>query len=142
MNAGEIRDRRLRAYNALRLRGVAVRDPMRHKYIGFGNGEISHNFHTYAHLGPLFTSKGIMTRDHNDVMTSDIVLIDLTGCKEVSKGSLMELAWAYAYRIPTIVVMEPSGNIHDNHPMISEAIDYRVQSLEEAAEIVTSIVGV
>ena len=76
------------------------------------------------------SDRGINTRDHWDCMTSDLIFVNLLGASRVSIGTVMEIAWAYAYRKPCVVVMEPSGNVHE-HPMIREAIGFRVQTLEE-----------
>lgn len=89
------------------------------------------------------TSKAIMLRDHHDVMTSDAVLVNLTGAKRVSIGTVMEIAWAYTHKIPVIAIMEGSfdqktgfdvsegGNIHE-HSMLNEAIWYRFTTVDEA----------
>jgi len=92
-------------------------------------------------------SRGIMTRDYYDCTRVDLVVANLLLTDEqiyggqtlkVSIGTAMEIAWAYHARIPVIAVMEPSGNPHD-HPMIREAIGFRVTSLEQAAHTVRMI---
>lgn len=80
---------------------------------------------------PLSCSRGIMTRDFNDCKRCDILVVNFLGAKKVSIGTIVELAWAYAFRIPTVVIMEKEGNPHD-HPMVQEAIGYRVESIKEA----------
>ena len=82
----------------------------------------------------MVTDHGIMTRDHWDVSRCDAVLFYLKDAKRVSVGTMFELAWAFAYRKPTVVVMEQRGNLHD-HSMVREATDYRVDTLEEAVEM-------
>jgi len=89
--------------------------------------------HSYPDL-PLSSPRGIMTRDFNDVRRCDALLVNFLGTKTVSIGTVMEVAWAFAFRIPVIAVMEPSGNLHE-HPMIAEAIGFRVASLDEAVDI-------
>lgn len=88
---------------------------------------------TDQYLGetPMVTDRGIMVRDHWDVSRCDAVLFYLKGAERVSIGTVMELAWAYAYRKPVVVVIEDEGNVHE-HSMVREAIDYRVESLDEA----------
>lgn len=83
---------------------------------------------------PLTTAKGITTRDQNDVRRSDAILVNLLGTKTVSIGTVMEIAWAKAYNVPVILVMEKQGNLHD-HSMINESIGYRVETLEHGIEI-------
>jgi hypothetical protein len=50
----------------------------------------------------------------------------------------MEIAWAYDRHIPIIIIMEKSGNLHE-HPMINEALTYRVDSLEEGIILTRSV---
>lgn len=85
---------------------------------------------SYA-IHPLSSDRGIMTRDHFDVMSSDAVLVNLLNTTERSIGTIMEIAWAFAYRKPLIVAMEKEKNPHE-HPMIREAIGFRFDNLDEA----------
>jgi len=85
----------------------------------------------------LSSGKGITTRDHNDCKRSDMLLVNLLGAKMVSIGTVMEIAWAYAYGVPTVVVME-EGNIH-HHVMIRESVGFVVDTLEEATHIVNAV---
>lgn len=78
--------------------------------------------------------RGIMTRDYNDCTRADVVIINLWGAKHVSIGTVMEMAWAWDRRIPIIAIMEKEGNPHE-HSMLGETIGYRVESLNEAANI-------
>lgn len=87
---------------------------------------------------PMATDRGIMTRDHNDCKTADAILVNLLGAKSVSAGTVMEMAWAYAYGVPLIVAMEETGNLHE-HPMIRESIDFRVTTLDEAIAVTVAI---
>lgn len=76
------------------------------------------------------SARGIMTRDRYDCTTCDVLLVNLLGAKKVSIGTMIEIGWADAHRIPIIAVME-KGNVHE-HGMVDEAIGYRVSTLEEA----------
>jgi nucleoside 2-deoxyribosyltransferase len=61
---------------------------------------------------------GINVRDFNDVRTSDAILVNFLGCGDkVSIGTVMEIAWARAFHIPIIIVMEQE-NVH-NHGMLT-----------------------
>jgi nucleoside 2-deoxyribosyltransferase len=84
------------------------------------------------------TAKGINTRDHYDVATSDVVLVNLLGAKIVSIGTVMEIAWAFAYRKPLVLVMEKEGNIHE-HPMIKDSVGFHVYTLEAGVDLVKTI---
>jgi nucleoside 2-deoxyribosyltransferase len=94
--------------------------------------EQSYSMHT------LSSDRGINTRDHFDCSTSDLIIANLLGATRISIGTVMEIAWAFAYRKPLVVIMEPEGNVHD-HPMTREAFGFRVSSLDEAAIIVPRI---
>jgi nucleoside 2-deoxyribosyltransferase len=97
---------------------------------------------------PLSASRGIMTRDFFDCQNCDIILAYLKEAQNVSIGTVIEIAWSYAFRKPLIAVIEPSvfengelkekGNIHD-HAMLREAISYRVEELDTAIFIANAI---
>ena len=84
----------------------------------------------------LSSSRGIITRDYNDCKRSDVVVVNFLGATKVSIGTVMEIAWAKSFQIPVIVIMEKENNPHD-HPMINESTGFRVDSLQEAADIAT-----
>ena len=81
----------------------------------------------------LTTSKGVTRRDHWDCTRADAVLVNLSGAKKVSIGTVMEIAFAYDHRVPTVVVME-EGNVHE-HIMLREAAHYVVPTLFEAVKV-------
>lgn len=60
---------------------------------------------------------GINVRDFNDVKTADAVLVNLLGATKASIGTVMEIAWARAFQIPTVLIMD-KGNVHD-HGMLT-----------------------
>ncbi len=86
------------------------------------------------------TDRGINTRDYNDTITSDLIFIYLLGAKKVSIGTVIEIAWAYERRIPTVVVMENEGNLHD-HAMLRDMISYRVDTLDRGIEVALSVLN-
>lgn len=108
--------------------------PLRHKEFLHGRGVLEGSYTE----NPLATDRGIMTRDHWDVRTSDLVLCNLLGTSRVSIGTVMETAWCHVYRKPLVMVIEPDSNIHD-HPMVREAIDYRVATLSAAAAVIRAV---
>lgn len=120
----------------------SVRNPMRVKDVKMRDvALISSDFHTYQDWGIFFTSRAIMTRDFNDVKTSDVLLVNLLGALKPSLGTIMELAWAFALQKPCVVVIETTGNPHDNHPMIAEAMSFRVDNLDDAIHATSVILG-
>jgi len=124
-------------------RGIETLSPMRAKaMLGSQNGgTISTDFNDYAANGAFFTSRGIMTRDFNDVRRCDAVLVNLLGLTKPSLGTIMELGWAYALQKPAVIAIEASGNPHDRHPMIFEAMPFRVTSLDEAFDSVAVLLN-
>ena len=134
-------DWRVDAYDALARRDVDTLDPMRAKRTLSEQERISTNFHDYEKSGAFFTSRGIMTRDFNDVKRCDALLVNLLGLPKPSLGTIMELAWAYALQKPAVVAIEATGNPHDNHPMIHEAMPFRVTTLDEAIDAVAVILN-
>ena len=132
---------RIKATLSLEERMIECLDPMRSKEEITGPERISTNFNDYAISGPFFTAKGIMARDFADVKRCDALLVNLLGAKKPSLGTVMELAWAYAMQKPVVVAMESEGNLHDLHPMLHEAMPFRVETLDEAIDCVAVILN-
>ena len=127
----------------LEKRGIETLNPMRAKEaLGEqNNGRISQDFRDYEKNGAFFRSRGIMTRDFNDVKRCDVLLVNLRGLTKPSLGTVMELGWAYAMQKPAVVAIEERGNPHDNHPMIFEAMPFRVVTLDEAIDAVAVLLN-
>lgn len=89
---------------------------------------------------PSSTIVAINIRDHNDVYTSDAVLVNLLDSKRVSIGTVMEIAWARAYNKPVVLVMEKTGNVHEHAMLTYHTI--RVETLEEGVEQIKNILAV
>ena len=122
-------------------RDVEALNPMRAKKDLSDQLKISTNFKDYELYGAFFTSRGIMTRDFNDVKRCDVLLVNLLGLTKPSLGTIMELGWAYALQKPAVVAIEERGNPHDNHPMIFEAMPFRVTTLDEAIDSVAVLLN-
>ncbi len=86
---------------------------------------------------PLCTDRGILVRDRFDCLRADLIVCNLHSSLKVSIGTVIECAFAYAYRKPLIMIQEPD-NVHD-HPMLREMTDFRVASVSEAADLSLSI---
>lgn len=125
---------------ALEDRNIIGLSPMRGKHLL--PNVISKNYRDYADKGAFYTAKAIMTRDYNDVARSSALLVNLLGLTSPSKGTIMELAWAWQLRIPAVVVMEREGNPHANHPMLEEAMPFRFDNLQDGIDGVLSVLGV
>lgn len=120
--------------------GFRVRNPMRSKHAALGPmAKISNNFNDYKDYGTFFKSRAIMARDFNDVKQSDGILVNLLGATQPSLGTIMEMAWAYAMQKPCVVMIEATGNPHDNHPMIHEAMSFRVENFDDGLYAIYTI---
>lgn len=117
--------------------GIKAISPLRRKDYLAGVGKIASG-DEYRHLSALSTTKGILTRDRFDAMRCDVLLVNLLGAIEVSKGTVMEIAYADAVRKPIVCAIEESGNVHE-HAMVSEAISFRCATLEEAVHLTKAI---
>lgn len=80
---------------------------------------------------PLQTAKGLTACDRMDIRRSEAVLVNFLGAKQVSVGTVIELGWADAWRIPIFLVMEPTGNPHE-HAMVREIASFHFTTLEDA----------
>jgi len=110
--------------------GFRVLDPMRGKSFLSTQARIKREVYE-ALERPDLTDKALVNRDHADVVTADIVLVNLLPAKQVSIGTMFELAWAMQKRKIVVIVMQ-EGNIHD-HPFVRESgviftrLDYAVE---------------
>jgi nucleoside 2-deoxyribosyltransferase len=113
--------------------------PMRAKQFLEDQKAISGDPEAYK-MHPMAVARGIVTRDHNDVITCDAVVANLAGAKVASVGTVFEMAWCFAYRKPLIVIMgDDERDIRVNphwHPFPEQAAGYVVPTLLDAAHIV------
>lgn len=110
--------------------GVRVLSPMRGKY------------HLERHSGVLgsqafegramSSTTGILGRDRNDVKSSDAILMNLLGAQKVSIGTMVELGWADAFRIPVVLVMEKDGSNPHDHMFPKGLQTYWLDSMGDA----------
>jgi nucleoside 2-deoxyribosyltransferase len=117
---------------------VSTRSPLRGKSYLRDQGKLAAT--DYGHIHPLSGDHGIVTRDRNDTITASLVFANLLGAERVSSGTCIELGWADAARVPSIVVME-EGNLHDTH-MVRGVAGYVMRSLEPAVDLALTILGV
>jgi nucleoside 2-deoxyribosyltransferase len=86
---------------------------------------------------PLSNARAILTRDHFDCMRADLIFCNLLDVDRVSIGTVMEIAFAYAYRKPLVMCIRP-GSVHD-HPMITEATGFTCDNLADGIDLVRTI---
>ncbi len=92
-----------------------------------------------AYEGELLSSqRGITVCDRFDCMRADLVLANFLSAKSVSIGSVIEIAWADANRIPIVLSIENSGNPHD-HAMLRELCPLRVETLRNACNVACKV---
>lgn len=82
---------------------------------------------------PLSSARGITERDRFDCIGADLVICNVHGAKRVSIGTMIELGWADANRIPVVLIME-EGNVHE-HPMVQQTTSWRVDNMADALKI-------
>jgi nucleoside 2-deoxyribosyltransferase len=109
--------------------------PMRGKAYLAGEKQIADSYADKL----LSTQRAITVRDHFDTRRADLVLMNLLNAKHVSIGTMIEIGWASAYRVPIILVME-DDNLHD-HAMVRECASYIVDNLDDGIHIVNAILG-
>jgi len=84
--------------------------------------------------------RGITTRDRFDCTKCSVLFVNLLATTKVSIGTVMEIAWADVNRIPIVIVMEKTGNLHD-HAMINECVGFKVSTVSEGVDIVKAILA-
>lgn len=129
-------DWRITAINKLAPYGIRGLSPMRAKDYLKAEKEIVGSYEDKV----MSCQRGIMTRDRYDSTHCDAVIVNFLGATKVSIGTVIEIGWTDLIRTPIICAIEPEGNPHD-HPMIREAIGFRVPTLEEAIECAIKILG-
>ena len=139
LNYNEATEWRDKAKASLADVGIEGMSPMRAKEylkqeLNVGGEKLADFYADY----PLSTMKAIVCRDFNDCTKSDAVIMYLKGATTVSIGSIMEVAWAHAAKVPVILVMEKTGNVNE-HGMIRETCGIHVETLEEALHAVKAI---
>ena len=117
--------------------GIDGYSPMRGKEFLRNEPRISEG-NDYDDL-PLAAPSGITSRDFRDCTTSDAILVNVLGAKKPSIGTIMEIAWAHAYRVPIVLVMETTGNPND-HVFVRHFANYRVTTLDEALLILAATI--
>ena len=108
--------------------------PMRGKDALMGETDIQGDPDMYS-SNALCSAFGVVTRDRNDVKNCDVMVACFLGVDHASLGTAVEFGWADIYRKPVIMVIEDKDNIH-LHAFLTEIAGYRINNLEEAAQIV------
>lgn len=112
--------------------------PMRAKPHLEGIEEIAKSYDGTNDLKTLLSgSRGINARDSWDVRTCDVVFANLEAAEIVSIGTVMEIAWGWLLRKPTIVVHGKS-DLH-RHPMLDQCTDYLCGCMEHGITVLKAL---
>lgn len=87
------------------------------------------------------TPKAIIVRDRWDTMNADVILLNLSKYQPFSIGSIIEVGWADAARVPVVAVI-PQESEYFKHPILTQCCAYIVQDLDEAINIVKVLLNV
>jgi hypothetical protein len=89
-------------------------------------------------LGRLMHGRLVVDRNKHLIQLSDVVLANFLHAERASIGSIGELFWANAFRVPIVVVREPAGNVHD-HAMVNAIASVVTHSLEDGCAAVMNM---
>lgn len=130
---------RIRAKKQLNANGIEAYSPLRGREFEALKGtrriQSAHN----APHGILRTSRGVTTSDRFTLAWCDLVVLNLLYTSKVSIGSMVEIGWADANRIPLVVAMV-EGNIHD-HPFVRECAGYIVEDVDDAIDVAVTVLN-
>jgi nucleoside 2-deoxyribosyltransferase len=88
---------------------------------------------------PDLTQKDIVIRDYQDILSADLILVNLYnfGSPRPLLGTIAELAWAWEHHIPVIAVCYEDDYVMRKHPFLSEFVSHYFSDLAYAAEFIT-----
>lgn len=93
-----------------------------------------------ATLVRLMHGRLVVDRNKHIIQSSDVVLANFLHSDRASIGSIGELFWANAFRIPIVIVREQLGNVHD-HAMLNAIASVVTSSLGDGCEAAVNILG-
>lgn len=114
--------------------GIDGFSPMRHKEDLHAESMVADCYENIL----LSSQRGLTERDRYDCTRCDMVIANMLGAQRVSIGTVIEMGWADANRIPIVLVMEEKGNLHD-HAMVRELCPFRVTTVSEAVQTVRKV---
>lgn len=109
---------------------ITCLDPLRfQEFRDKGSEEIDSHDNAVA----LSSSRFLTDQDRFDVARADLILANFLPSREISIGTVMEIAWADAHRKPVIIAAR-EDDPHWVHPMLRQCVTHRFGTIEEAAE--------
>lgn len=83
--------------------------------------------------------KLIIYRNFNDIGRSSMLLANLLRATDrASIGTSGEIHWAFALKVPVVIIRQPTGNIHD-HAMLNAISMHQTENLEAACEFINQV---
>lgn len=139
----EAKDWRALAYDVLEERGIRAVDPLRGKEFLNSKVEADGVYRNLYDEHPMSAPQGLTNRDRWDAERCDLTLAFFpAGLKQVSIGTVMEIAWASsAGRYVLTVLADQENNPHE-HAMLMQASSLVLGNLLEALELIPVILGV
>jgi nucleoside 2-deoxyribosyltransferase len=116
-----------------KIRGIS---PMRGKAFLNKEKSIKDSYEDNSHCD----KHAIFLRDKFDCLRADIVLANFLGAKNISIGSMFELAWAYQAGKYIVVVMEEKDNPHI-HAFVRESAAEIFHDVDEAVDYIIDTFG-
>lgn len=89
-------------------------------------------------LDRLMHGRLVVDRNKHLIQSSDVVLANFLHANRASIGSIGELFWANAFRVPIVIVRESTGNVHD-HAMVNAIASVVAFSLEDGCAAVQNM---
>ena len=114
--------------------GIVCMSPLRGKEFLRSEGIINQSYE----YNVLASQKGILHRDHNDCVNSDLIFVNFLKATSSSIGTAQELAWGFDHHKLIVAVMEKDAK-HNIHPMMLECITYRVETLEHGIFVAKTV---
>lgn len=118
------------------LPGIFGVSPMRLKDFLKGQGPIGHSYESDV----LSNGRAVLERDRYDCTHADgVIAVFPKDAPQLSVGTLVEVGWATANRIPTIVVSDDPRIV--THPLIKGNVGWIVSDLDTAVHVINGVFG-
>lgn len=135
---GEANDWRSYVAERLEPHGVICVSPLRCEPL------IGEKYQMTYDADPRFgTSRAISGKNLFDVRNCDMTLANLplpAPGRNQSYGTIMEIAWTFAYQKDTILVSDDPTVL--KHPVIDIAVSWKLSNLDDAIDVVKGVMGV
>ena len=107
-----------------------VLSPLRGKeQLSTDDGGVTSNMHT---------NRDIILRDYNDIVKSDVVLVNLEtyGSKRALLGTIYELAWAWHRRLPVVAIAAEDNYLMRRHPFVEQTVCHYHLTVKSACRFI------